>query len=163
MRQPHPLNPIHSATDIWSTHIPHNKFKIISHEFIGNSVLTFLWWDSGWGHKYSYSHINTHLVHTLPLQRINASTIMIFLYYLNNSLSTTYWRTFLKREYIPDICQFWDTAAFLSPVKVHKKVRKFALCAKNLPEKSTPPPVVAVVTNISHAWIFAVSGGNQSK
>ena len=48
---------------------------------IGNSVLTFLWWDRGWGHKYSYSHINTHLVHTLPLQRINASTIMIFLYF----------------------------------------------------------------------------------
>ena len=89
-------NPTHSIQftvpqifDPRMSHMPHNKFKITSQKFIGNSVLTFLWWDRGWGHKYSYSHINTHLVHTLPLQRINASTIMIFLYYLNNSLSTT--------------------------------------------------------------------------
>ena len=29
---------------------------------------------------------------------------------------------------IPDICQFWDTTALFSPVKVHQKVRKFAIC-----------------------------------
>ena len=29
---------------------------------------------------------------------------------------------------IPDIFQFWDTTALFSPVKVHQKVRKFAIC-----------------------------------
>ena len=64
-------NPTHSIQFTFPTifdsrmsHMPHNKFKIISHEFIGNSVLTFLWWDRGWGHKYSYSHINTPSTHT---------------------------------------------------------------------------------------------------
>ena len=46
---------------------------------------------------------------------------------------------------VPDICQFWDTTTWFSPVKVHQKVRKFAtkssqnrpkyhlLCAKRAP------------------------------
>ena len=34
---------------------------------------------------------------------------------------------------VPDICQSWDTIELFSPVKVHQKVRKFAIrviCAK---------------------------------
>ena len=32
----------------------------------------------------------------------------------------------LFEDMTPDICQFWDTTALLSPVKVRFKVRKFA-------------------------------------
>ena len=65
----------------------------------------------------------------------------------------------------PDICQIWDTVALFSPVKMHQKVCKFARNSKNGQnrpkyrvlraikghrlEKSTPPLLVVVVTNIS--------------
>ena len=64
--------------------------------------------------------------------------------------------------HIPDICQFRYTIALLKPVKstqksagIRKKWPNFAfyssICQKNAGwKKSTPPPVVAVVTNVSY-------------
>ena len=76
----------------------------------------------------------------------------------------------------PDICQFWSTTALFSSVKVHQKVHKFAtklprlakilrsLCKKRHQlEESTPPPVVAVVTNMSYACEVAASRGAKQK
>ena len=60
----------------------------------------------------------------------------------------------------PDICQFLGTIALFSPVKVHQKVRKFAMKLAKMGQtfvlfvpkkgtdlKNTPPPMV---TNISY-------------
>ena len=71
---------------------------------------------------------------------------------------------------IPDICQFRDTTALFSPVKVRQKLResatkwpKLAKVGQNFAlsvqkgiwlEKSTPLPVVAAVTNIGNVATF---------
>ena len=61
-------------------------------------------------------------------------------------------------SYIPDICKFWYTIALFSPVKVHPKVCEFItklaiigqIMLKSSPAwKSTPSPVLMVLTNIS--------------
>ena len=71
---------------------------------------------------------------------------------------------------IPDICPFWDTATLFTPVKVQQKERKLATNSQNMPKfhiffckkstrlkkKSTPRPVVVVVTNISYDEMSAI-------
>ena len=73
---------------------------------------------------------------------------------------------------MPDICPFWDNTTLFSPVKVHQKERKLAtnsqncqsmpkfhiFCAKTAPawKKSTPRPVVVVVTKISYDEMSAI-------
>ena len=61
-------------------------------------------------------------------------------------------------SYIPDICKFWYTIALFSPVKVHPKVCEFItklaivgqiMLKSSLAWKSTPSPVLMVLTNIS--------------
>ena len=57
---------------------------------------------------------------------------------------------------IPDICHLMDTTTLSNPVKVQQKVpKKCVLCAKkgkigHRLERSTLPPVVRVVINISY-------------
>ena len=57
---------------------------------------------------------------------------------------------------IPDICHLMDTTTLSNPVKVQQKVpKKCVLCAKkgkigHRLEKSTPTPIVAVVTNLRY-------------
>ena len=61
-------------------------------------------------------------------------------------------------SHIPDICKFWYTIALFSPVKVHPKVCEFItklaiigqiMLKSSLAWKSTPSPVLMVLTNIS--------------
>ena len=71
--------------------------------------------------------------------------------------------------FIPDICQFWDTTALWSPVKVHQKcvnlqqnsqnwlkeAKILPFCAKRASAwKKYTSAVVAVLTNISYGYIM---------
>ena len=55
---------------------------------------------------------------------INLPSSVIFLVLVAAITSNANLITFVIN--LPDICQFWDTTALFSPVKVHQKVRNFA-------------------------------------
>ena len=58
---------------------------------------------------------------------------------------------------IPDICQFWDTTALFSPVKVHQKVRKFAIrviCAKQSTDLKKYTTIGCCGCDKYQLWLF---------
>ena len=69
-------------------------------------VLTQLWWPLKGGMAKCYFYFKY-----LILAALFSGNISLFLF---------------KSGSIPYFCQFWDTATLFSPVKVHRKVRKFA-------------------------------------